>query len=323
VTNDRKSRAERVLAVEASAIDGLRKKIDSDFGKAIDLLRSAKGKIVVTGMGKSGLIGRKIASTMASTGTPAFFLHPADGIHGDLGMVRKGDVVIALSNSGETEEIVRLLPVFQRMGLPMIAMTGNPESTLAKYADAVLDVGVPEEACSLGLAPTASTTAALAMGDALAVVLFEEKGFSEEDFASLHPGGALGRRLQTVADLMHTGEDIPVVQLEIPLKDALLVISAKRLGVTGVVDGEGNLVGVITDGDVRRLTQSGVDLYKAKAGEVMSHSPKRIRATELAAAALRKMEEHAITSLFVFEPASPTKPVGIVHIHDLLKAGVG
>jgi len=321
--NGRKKRARQILAVEASAIEGVREKIDEGFGKAIDLILGANGKVVVTGMGKSGLIGRKIASTMASTGTPAFFLHPADGIHGDLGMVRRGDVVIALSNSGETEEIVRLLPVFQRIGLPVIAMTGKPESTLAKYADAVLDVGVPKEACSLGLAPTASTTATLAMGDALAVVLFEEKGFSEADFAYLHPGGALGRRLQTVADLMHAGDDIPIVPSEIQLKDALLVISAKRLGVTGVVDDEGNLVGVVTDGDIRRMTQAGVDLYKAKVGEVMSRSPKRIRATELAAAALRKMEEHTITSLFVFESVSSTKPVGIVHVHDLLKAGVG
>jgi len=323
VENDRIARAGRVLAVEASAIEGLRRKVDERFGKAVDLLKSARGKVVVTGMGKSGLIGRKIAATMASTGTPAFFLHAGDGIHGDLGMVRRGDVVVALSNSGETEEIVRLLPMFQRMGLPVIAMTGKPDSTLGRYADVVLDVGVPEEACPLGLAPTASTTAALAMGDALAVVLFEEKGFSEEDFARLHPGGALGRRLQTVADLMHTGDEVPIVPTEMPLKDALLVISAKRLGVTGVADGEGKLVGVITDGDVRRATQSGVDLYKAKAGEVMTLSPKRIQSTVLAAAALRMMEEHSITSLFVFDASSPAKPVGIVHIHDLLKAGVG
>ena len=321
--NDRKKRARQILTIESSAIEGVREKIAEGFDKAIDLILASKGKVVITGMGKSGLIGRKIASTMASTGTPAFFLHPADGIHGDLGMVRRGDVVIALSNSGETEEIVRLLSVFQRIGLPVIAMTGRPESTLAKYADAVLDVGVQKEACSLGLAPTASTTATLAVGDALAVVLFEEKGFSEENFADLHPGGALGRRLQTVADLMHSGDDIPIVPLDIPLTDALHIISAKRLGVTGVVDNEGNLVGVITDGDIRRMTQAGVDLYKAKVGEVMSRSPKRLSATELAAAALRKMEEHTITSLFVFESASSTKPVGIVHIHDLLKAGVG
>jgi arabinose-5-phosphate isomerase len=323
VKSDRIARAARVLAVEAAAIDGLREKIDERFARAVDLLRVARGKVVVTGMGKSGLIARKIAATMASTGTPAFFLHAADGIHGDLGMVRRGDVVIALSNSGETEEIVRLLPVFQRMGLPVIALTGKTDSTLGRYADVVLDVGVAEEACSLGLAPTASTTAALAMGDALAVVLFEEKGFSEGDFAQLHPGGALGRRLQTVADLMHTGDALPMVSPDAPLKDALLVISAKRLGVTGVVDGEGMLAGVITDGDVRRATAAGVDLYRTTAGEVMSVSPKRIGARELAAAALRKMEEYSITSLFVFDADSPKKPVGIVHIHDLLKAGVG
>jgi arabinose-5-phosphate isomerase len=323
VENDRIARAARVLAVEASAIEGLRRKVDAHFGKAVDLLKAARGKIVVTGMGKSGLIARKIASTMASTGTPAFFLHAADGIHGDLGMVRRGDVVIALSNSGETDEIVRLLPMFQRMGLPVIALTGKPDSTLGRYADVVLDVGVPEEACSLGLAPTASTTAALAMGDALAVVLFEEKGFSEEDFAQLHPGGALGRRLQTVADLMHTGDAVPMVAPDTPLKDALLVISAKRMGVTCVVDAEGKFAGVITDGDVRRATAAGVDLYKATAREIMTLSPKRIAATELAAAALRKMEEFSITSLFVFDATSPLKPVGIVHIHDLLKAGVG
>lgn len=321
--NDRVARAARVLAVEAAAIEGLRQKVDERFGRAVDLLRATQGKIVVTGMGKSGLIARKIAATMASTGTPAFFLHAGDGIHGDLGMVRRGDVVIALSNSGETEEIVRLLPVFQRLGLPVIALTGKADSTLARYADVVLDVGVAEEACPLGLAPTASTTAALAMGDALAVVLFEENGFSEEDFAQLHPGGALGRRLQTVADLMHTGEALPMVASDTPLKDALFVISAKRLGVTGVVDAEGKLAGVITDGDVRRATAAGVDLFQTTARQVMSVAPKRIGATELAAAALRKMEEHSITSLFVFDERSPAMPVGIVHIHDLLKAGVG
>jgi arabinose-5-phosphate isomerase len=237
--------------------------------------------------------------------------------------VVRGDVVIVLSNSGETEEIVRLMPVFQRMGLPVIALTGHPESTLARYADVALDVGVPEEACPLGLAPTASTTATLAMGDALAVVLFEEKGFSEEDFAQLHPGGALGRRLQTVADLMKAGDAVPLVASHVPLKDALFTISAKRLGVTGVVDGDGKLVGVITDGDVRRATAAGVDLYRTTAREVMTSSPKAIASTELAAAALRKMEEFSITSLFVFGSGSPLRPVGIVHIHDLLKAGVG
>jgi arabinose-5-phosphate isomerase len=247
-------------------------------------------------MGKSGLIARKIAATLASTGTPAFFLHPAEGIHGDIGMVRRGDVVIALSNSGETEEIVRLMPVFQRMGLPVIALTGDAGSTLGRYADVTLDVGVREEACPLGLAPTASTTAALAMGDALAVVLFEEK---------------------------HTGDEIPLVSPDTPLKDALFTISAKRLGVTGVTDGDGRLVGIITDGDVRRATSAGVDLFNTTAGSVMTPSPKGIASTELAAAALRRMEEFSITSLFVFDPRDPGRPVGIVHVHDLLKAGVG
>ena len=323
MTNDRIRRADRVLAVEAAAVEGLRAKLDDRFGKAVDLLRTALGKVVVTGMGKSGLIARKIASTLASTGTPAFFLHPAEGIHGDIGMVRRGDVVIALSNSGETEEIVRLMPVFRRMGLPVIALTGDAGSTLARHADVTLDVGVREEACPLGLAPTASTTATLAMGDALAVVLFEEKGFSEEDFARLHPGGALGRRLQAVSDLMHTGEEIPLVPPDTPLKDALFTISAKRLGVTGVADADGRLCGIITDGDVRRAIAAGVDLFHATAGSVMTPSPKGIASTELAAAALRKMEEFSITSLFVFDPGDPARPVGIVHVHDLLKAGVG
>lgn len=316
-------RAGRVLSVEARAVLGVFERLGTGFPGAVDLLLAATGKVVLTGMGKSGLIGRKIASTLASTGTPAFFLHPAEGFHGDVGMLRKGDVVIALSNSGETEEIVRLLPVFKRVGLPLIAMTGDVASTLASHADAVLDVGVEEEACPLNLAPTASTTAALAMGDALAVVLFEEKGFSARDFALLHPGGAIGRRLKTVADVMHRGPEIPLVSPDTTLKDALLTISAKRLGVTGVAAPDGTLLGVITDGDVRRAMERGVDLFATKASQVMTPDPKRILSGELAAAALRKMEEHSITSLFVFSPPDPRAPVGIVHIHDLLKADAG
>jgi len=322
-TRDLAARAARILAVEAEGILGLREKLDASFPRAVEILQTTRGKIVVTGVGKSGLIGRKIAATLASTGTAAFFLHPVEGIHGDVGMIHRSDAVIALSNSGETEEVLRLLPVFKRMGLPLIALTGDPASTLARHADAVLDVGVQEEACPLGLAPTASTTAALAMGDALAVVLFEEKGFSVEDFARLHPGGALGRKLLTVADLMHTGEEIPLVDKGTLLKDALFTISAKRLGVTGVIDGEGRLAGIITDGDVRRAMARGADIFTATAGDVMTASPKRIAPTELAAAALRKMEEHAITSLFVCDPTDPQRLVGVVHIHDLLKAGVG
>ncbi|HEU5360643.1 MAG TPA: KpsF/GutQ family sugar-phosphate isomerase [Candidatus Deferrimicrobiaceae bacterium] len=316
-------RASRVLSIEAEAITGIRERLDENFSRAIDLLLDAPGKVILTGVGKSGLIGRKIAATFASTGTPAFFLHPAEGIHGDIGMVRKGDIVIALSNSGETEEIVRLLPVFKRLGLSLIALTGSPNSTLARHADVTLDAGVREEACPLGLAPTASTTAALALGDALAVVLFEEKGFSLEDFALLHPGGALGHRLQKVEDVMHRGEEIPLVLQETPLKDALFTISSKRLGVTGVVNGDGDLLGVITDGDVRRAMARGVDLFLTKAGEIMTRNPKRVSSSDLAAAALRKMEEFAITSLFVFDENDPEALVGIVHIHDLLKAGAG
>jgi arabinose-5-phosphate isomerase len=323
VTRDLVGRASRILAIEADGISGLRDKLDGNFARAVRILTGAQGKVIVTGMGKSGLIGRKIAATLASTGTPAFFLHPAEGIHGDIGMVRPGDVVIVLSNSGETQEIVRLLPLFKRLGLSLIALTGNPDSTLARHSDATIDVGVREEACPLGLAPTASTTASLAMGDALAVVLFEEKGFSAQDFAMLHPGGALGSRVLTVKDLMHVGEEIPLVAVDTPLKDSLFTISAKRLGVTGVVDGPGNLVGVITDGDVRRALARGVDLFGTRAEEVMSKNPKRIRSSDLAASALRRMEEHAITSLFVFDPEGGDRLVGIVHIHDLLKAGLG
>lgn len=323
MTRDLSERAARVLSVEAAGILGLAKKLDSNFQRAVDLLLGAPGKIVVTGMGKSGLIGRKIAATLASTGTPAFFLHPAEGLHGDIGMVLEGDVVVALSNSGETTEVISLVPFFKRLGLSLIALTGDPGSTLARHADAVIDVGVSEEACTLGLAPTASTTAALAMGDALAVVLFEEKGFSARDFAMLHPGGPLGRKLLTVEDLMHAGEEIPLVPSDTPLKDALFTISSKRLGVTGVLDGSGTLAGVITDGDVRRAMAMGVDLFRTRAEEVMSARPKRISSSELAASALRKMEEHSITSLFVFDAKDEGRLVGIVHIHDLLKAGVG
>lgn len=320
---DLADRAAQVLAVEAKGIHRLQEKLDANFGRAVAILRATRGKVVVTGMGKSGIIGHKIAATLASTGTPAFFLHPGEGIHGDVGMVHRGDAVIVLSNSGETEEVLRLVPVFKRLGLPLIVLTGNPTSTLGRHADAVLDVGVQEEACPLGLAPTASTTAALAMGDALAVVLFEEKGFSAEDFALLHPGGALGRKLLTVSDLMHTGDEIPLVEIDTLLKDALFAISAKRLGVTGVMDGQGRLAGIITDGDVRRAMAQGTDIFTATAGQVMTANPKHIAPTDLAAAALQKMEAHAITSLLVCDPTDPRRLLGILHIHDLLKAGVG
>lgn len=301
----------------------LAERIDGAFSQSVAMILACKGRVVITGMGKSGLICQKIAATMASTGTPALFLHPAEGIHGDLGMLMKGDVVIAVSNSGETEEITRILPVIKRMGLPLIAMSGNSRSTLARAGDVFLDISIKEEACPLGLAPTASTTATLAMGDALAVALLLERGFKEEDFALFHPGGALGKRLLLrVEDLMHRGEEIPMVGVEISLKEALFEITSKKLGITGVADTEGNLAGVFTDGDLRRSLEKGFDVLNRPVGEVMSRNPKRVLRANLAAKALQKMEEFSITSLFVFESEESHQPVGIIHLHDLLKAGV-
>ena len=312
--------AKRVLKIEAEAISALTERINESFVKAVDLIFFCKGKIVVTGVGKSGLIGQKIASTLASTGTPSFFMHPAEGIHGDLGMLSKNDVVIAISNSGESNEISQIIPVVKRMGLPLISMTGNPSSTLAKSGDAVLDISVKEEACPLGLAPTASTTATLAMGDALAVAVLDKRGFKKEDFALLHPGGSLGKSLLVrVSDLMHTGEAIPLVTENTVMKVALFEITSKRLGVTGVIDDEGFLEGAITDGDLRRAMEKGLDVLNKNASEIMTRNPKKIGADALAAEALQKMEQHSITSLFVMDGE---KVAGIVHLHDLLKAGV-
>lgn len=315
--------ARRVLEIESKAIRMLEDRLDDAFCRAIQFLRDCRGKVVVTGIGKSGLISQKIAATLASTGTPAIFLHAVEGFHGDLGVLTNQDVVIAVSNSGETEEVTRLLPPIKRLGVPLIALTGNPNSTLARHSDVMIHTGVEEEACPLNLVPTASTTATLAMGDALAVVLLSLRGFREEDFALLHPGGVLGRRLlYRVEDLMHVGDEIPWVREETLLRDAIYVISSKRLGVTGVVDAEGSLVGVITDGDLRRGLEKKPDLLNRQARELMTRNPKRIRKGELAARALRIMEEHAITSLFVVESEGEKKAIGILHIHDLLKAGI-
>lgn len=315
--------AKRVLQIEANAVLALQSRIDGTFSHAVKMILDCQGKVVVTGMGKSGLICQKIAATMASTGTPTFFLHPAEGIHGDLGMLSKGDVVIAVSYSGETEEVSRILPVIKRMGLPLIAISGNPQSTLGIAGDVHLDVSVAEEACPLGLTPTASTTATLAMGDALAVALLEERGFKEEDFALFHPGGALGKKLLLrVEDLMHVADGIPLVAPETLLRDALFEITSKKLGVTGVVDGQGDLVGIFTDGDLRRIMELGLESLQQPIHQVMSTSPKRILRRNLAAKALQIMESHSITSLFVFADEAGTVPVGIVHLHDLLKSGV-
>jgi arabinose-5-phosphate isomerase len=315
--------ARRVLQIEADAVYALKERLNEDFVKAIKILLACQGKVVVTGMGKSGLICHKIAATMASTGTPTFFLHPAEGIHGDLGMLSRGDVVIAVSYSGETEEICRILPVIKRMGLPLIAMSGRPTSTLGIAGDVHLDVSVAEEACPLGLAPTASTTVTLAMGDALAVALLNERGFRAEDFAMFHPGGALGKKLLLrVEDLMHTGADIPLVSPDTLLRDALFEITSKKLGVTGVVDAAGLLQGVFTDGDLRRMMERGLETLQLPISDAMSTSPKRILRRNLAAKALQIMEQHAITSLFVFEDEQSQIPIGIIHLHDLLRAGV-
>ncbi len=315
--------AKKVIRIEAEALLALADAINGAFEEAVRLILASKGRVVVTGMGKSGLIGQKIASTMASTGTPAFFLHPAEGIHGDLGMIMKGDVVIAISNSGETEEVVRILPIIKRLGASLVAMTGNASSTLAKAGDVFLDISVREEACPLGLAPTASTTATLAMGDALAVALLLERGFNAEDFALFHPGGALGKKLiLRVEDLMHKGDATPLVPAGMLMREALFVITAKGLGITGVTDDDGALIGVITDGDLRRALEKGTDILGMAAGELMSRNPKRIGRTELAAKALQRMEEFSITSLFVFDDDRETRPVGVIHLHDLLKAGI-
>jgi len=316
-------RAKRVLEIEARAVAGLKERLNDEFVRAVGLILRCEGKVVVTGVGKSGIIGKKIASTLASTGTPAFFLHPTEGVHGDLGMLDRRDVVLAISRSGETEELSQLLPLIKRQGNRLIAFTGNPSSSLAKAADVVIDVGVDQEACPLGLAPTASTTAALAMGDALAVALLEERGFRREDFARLHPGGVLGRRLLLrVRDLMHVGEEFPRVWEETSMKEVLVEMTSKRLGVTAVMDGGGRLVGVITDGDLRRALERYPDLLQRRASEIMTRNPKGIEADALAAEAVKRMEEHSITSLFVFERPGDRVPVGIIHLHDLLKAGV-
>jgi arabinose-5-phosphate isomerase len=311
----------RVLDIEARAVQALVQRLDGGFSEAVDLLYRCKGKVVVSGMGKSGLIGQKIAATMASTGTPSFFLHPAEGLHGDLGMLARRDVLIAISNSGETQEILQLLPFMERMGIPVVAIVGRMGSTLAKNSAVALDVSVAEEACPMGLAPTASTTASLAMGDALAVALLEKRGFKEQDFAQFHPGGTLGRRLLVkVRDLMHKGQEVPQVGEAVVASVAILEMSAKKLGMTTVVDRAGALLGVITDGDLRRFVQQGGDFSKITAGALASRRPKLIGPDELAAKAVEMMERYSITTLVVVD--NTKRIVGVVHLHDLLKHGI-
>ena len=320
-------RAREVLDIEAKGIASLSDRLDDSLVRAVELLYGCRGKVVVTGMGKSGLICRKIAATLSSTGTPSFFLHAGDANHGDMGMIMQNDVVLAISNSGETEEILRLIPILKRLGVKLIAITGYNGSTLSRAADVTLDASVKEEACPLGLSPTASTTTALALGDALAVILLEKKGFKEEDFALRHPGGTLGRKLLLrVEDLMHRDADMPLVREQTSMKEAILVITSKRLGVTGVTDKHGSLTGVITDGDLRRALQNhGDGILNKRADEVMTLKPRSIEKDALASQALARMEENVprpITSLFVVERPGDTVPIGILHIHDLLKAGI-
>lgn len=313
--------AERVLRLEAEAILGLIGKLDERFDLAVDLLHRCGGRVIVTGMGKSGLIGRKIAATLASTGTPAYFLHPAEGVHGDLGMVARGDVIVAVSNSGETDELLAIVPQLKRLGVPIVLLTGNTASTLSRHAEIVLDVSVREEACPMNLAPTSSTTAALAAGDALAMALLDRRGLRPEDFAALHPGGTLGwRSFVKVRDLMHTGADVPIVTEATAMTEVIVEMTAKRFGMTTVVDHAGRLVGVITDGDLRRLHLREGSLAKLTAGEVATREPKVIGEAELAAKALEVMEAFAITSLVVLDEAR--RPAGLIHMHDILRAKV-
>ncbi|HEV2340997.1 MAG TPA: KpsF/GutQ family sugar-phosphate isomerase [Candidatus Acidoferrales bacterium] len=308
--------AERVLRIEAEAIQGLIERLNGNFERAVEILLACTGRVVVTGLGKSGLIGRKISATLASTGTPSVFLHAAEALHGDLGMVVREDVVVAVTASGETEELLELLEPIKRLGIKLVTLTGNSRSTLSAASDVVLDVSVKEEACSLNLAPTASTTAALAMGDALAIALLERRGFREEDFAALHPAGRLGTKLRRVESLMHTGEALPSVGPSASIPDVIYEISRKKLGLAVVVDGQNRLLGIVTDGDLRRLMEKrrkeALDMTSA---DCMTKNPVTLGRNELAATALRLMEERKITSVIVVD--STRKVEGVVHLHDL------
>jgi arabinose-5-phosphate isomerase len=313
--------ARRTIEIETAALTRLQQRLSESFVTACRLLLDCQGRVVVTGMGKSGHIAGKIAATLASTGTPAFFLHPAEAGHGDIGMIARGDVLLALSNSGETGEILMLLPQVKRLGVPLITITGRLDSTLAQIADAVLDAQVDQEACPHNLAPTASTTAALALGDALAVALLEARGFSAEDFARSHPGGTLGRQLLLrVIDVMRTGDALPRVSVAAPLTDGLLEMSRKGLGMTAIVDADERVLGIFTDGDLRRTLDAKLDLHQATMAEVMTRGGLRIGPQELAAGAARLMETHRITCLLVVDAGQ--KLIGALNVHDLMRAGV-
>jgi len=310
--------AREVLAIEQASIAAVSTAIDDDFGRAVQSILDLEGRLVVVGMGKSGIIAQKIAATFASTGTPAFFVHAAEAQHGDLGMITRQDAVLAFSHSGETAEVIGLLPMMKRMGIPLIAVTGKSNSTLAEFSDMLLHVDVTREACPMNLAPTASTTAALALGDALAVVVLQQRGFSPEDFAQFHPAGSLGKKLMRVEDVMHKGAALPMVADYSPLKDAIVTMSSHRLGVTGIAR-NGELVGCLTDGDLRRVLETGNLDLEGPVSDVMHGQPHSISASHLASEAVRMMEDNKITTLFVRDDAGSV--VGVVHLHDLLQAG--
>ena len=310
-----------VVALEAKAVAALANRIDEGFVRACELILECKGRVVIVGVGKSGHIGGKIAATLASTGTPAFFVHPGEASHGDLGMITPEDIVLAISNSGESKEILTILPIIKRMGVKLIALTGNTSSSLTRQADASLDVSVEKEACPMNLSPTASTTAALAMGDAIAVALLRSRNFTREDFARSHPGGLLGRRLLIyVEDIMHTGEQIPLVTHDASLQDALLEMTSKGLGMTGVVDKQGCLCGIYTDGDLRRTLNQGVDVYKAKISDVMTHDPTTIGADRLAHEAVQLIRQHNFNGLYAVD--SDNHVLGALNMQVLLRAGI-
>ena len=311
----------RTISIESDAVIALSQRLDQDFIKACELILNCPGRIIVTGMGKSGHIGKKIAATLASTGTPSFFVHPGEANHGDLGMITKQDIVLAISYSGTSNEILTLLPLLKRSGIKIISMTGNPLSTLAEIAEAHLNIAVETEACPLDLAPTASTTATLVLGDALAIALLEARGFTEEDFAFSHPGGALGRKLLLrVVDIMHTGEQIPRVLANANLSEALLTMTEKGFGMTTIVDDNNQLLGIFTDGDLRRTVDKGIKLTGATISDLMNRTPKTIGTKALPAEALKMMEDLKITALVVRDEQN--RPIGVLHMHDLLRAGV-
>jgi arabinose-5-phosphate isomerase len=311
----------RVVRIEAQSINDLERRINGDFARAVELILNCKGRVIITGVGKSGIIARKIVATMNSTGTPAMFMHPSDAVHGDLGMVRKDDVVVCISKSGNTEELSSLLPMFKRIGVPIVSLVGNLHSMLAQESTVVLDASVEEEACPHDLAPTSSTTVTLVLGDALAIALLNKRQFSKEDFALYHPGGMLGKRLLLKVDeLMVKGDAIPRVSLDVLLRDAIMEITTKRLGCTCVVNADGTLAGLITDGDLRRLLQKTNDISNIKAADVMTRKPKTLSPGTLAVVAIQEMESYNITQIVIVDDRS--HPVGVIHLHDLVKAGL-